>query len=144
MSAVESLTERVLLLETLNQRQAAQIQSMTEQITVTMQSHQAIHEEVKRIPTGGSGSGYKGQVDKLLLPERYHGEKEKWRMFSSKLMSCLGKTHPPLREAMAKEMGRSRPISAEQLKEYNLTDEAQECLSEQLTALLMGGGLGGD
>ena len=138
-ATIESLTERVLLLETLNQRQAAQIQSMTDQITVIMQSHQAIHEEVKRIPhTGGSGIGFKANVDKLLLPERYHGEKEKWRMFSSKLMSCLGKTHPPLREAMAKEMGRSRPISAEQLKEYNLTDEAQECLSEQLTALLMG------
>ena len=92
---VESLPQRVLLLETLNQNQAAQIQSMTEQATVTMQSHQAIHEEVKRL-SRTSGNGFKHNVDKLLLPERYHGEKEKWRMFSSKLMSCLGKhIHPP-------------------------------------------------
>ena len=89
------------------------------------------------LTSGGSG-GRPGTVDKLLLPERYSGDKERWRMFSSKLISCLAKAHPSLEAAMTKEMGAHRPVTPEKISEYGLTEEAQACLGEQLTALLLG------
>ena len=59
-------------------------------------------------------------------------------MFSTKLKSCLGKTHPNLKNAMTTEMGSSRPITSEKLDSYELSQEAQDCLAEQLTSLLVG------
>ena len=59
-------------------------------------------------------------------------------MFSSKLISCLSKAHPSLEAAMTKEMGAQRPVTPEKISEYGLTEEAQACLGEQLTALLLG------
>ena len=88
--AVNALTQRVLLLETLSERQSNQIAQMTEQMTIQMKSHQAVHEEVAKIP-GNLFSAKIQQIDKLLLPKTYAGEKEQWRMFSTKLISCLGR-----------------------------------------------------
>merc|ERR1711884_873587 len=39
---------------------------------------------------------------------------------------------------MTKEMGAQRPVIPEKISEYGLTEEAQACLGEQLTALLLG------
>ena len=88
-----------------------------------------MHDELKTISAKSGGYGGRpGSVDKLLLPERYAGEKERWRMFSSKLISCLSKAHPSLEAAMTKEMGAQRPITPDKIVEYGLTDEAQACL----------------
>ena len=136
MATIEALTERVLLLETLSNRQSGQLQQMSEQMTIQMKSHQAVHEEVAKM-SGRSPAG-NHQIDKLLLPKPYEGEKEKWRMFSTKLISCLSKTHPNLKHAMTTEMGSSRPITQDKLDSYELSQEAQDCLAEQLTSLLVG------
>ena len=59
-------------------------------------------------------------------------------MFSSKFINCLGKAFPNLTPALNAEMGKSQPLTPERLSSYNLDDEAQSCLSEQLTSLLEG------
>ena len=59
-------------------------------------------------------------------------------MFASKLSSCMGKAFPKLKPAMEAEMAKRKPISEERLAAYELSEEALNCLSEQLTALLEG------
>ena len=128
MATIEALSERLLLVETLMAQQQTRLQSISDQQTIQMQSHQSIHDEIKLIGERKGGSGRPGVVDKLLLPERYSGEKERWRMFSSKLISCLSKAHPCLEDSMIKESGSHRPVTAEKIQECGLTDEAQACL----------------
>ena len=97
MATVESLRERLTLLETVVQQHAGRLQSVSDQQTIQMQSHERLHEEIKGLGgRAGSAGGRAGMVDKLLLPERYAGDEVGWRMFSSKLMSCLSKAFPEL------------------------------------------------
>ena len=83
-------------------------------------------------------NGFAGRIGKTLLPAKYTGDKDRWRMFSSKFVNCLGKAFPNLVPALNAEMGKSRPLTTERLNSYNLDEDAQSCLSEQLTSLLEG------
>ena len=125
VEAVNAMNERLLLVETLVQRHIAQFQALSDQQTVQMKSHQSMHEEVKKLVDRVTGTAYAtGRVDKMLLPSRYSGDKSMWRMFSSKLVSCLSKAHPGLKDAMSKEMGSNTPITPDKLLSNDLTDEA--------------------
>ena len=139
MTSLESLKERVLLLETLNNQQQATIRAMEGQQAVTMKSHEALHQEVRNMADRPAGTNtFVGRIDKTLLPNKYAGSKEQWRMFSSKFINCLGKAFPALTPALQSEMGKSQALTAERLEGYNLSADAQSCLSEQLTSLLEG------
>ena len=72
--AVNALTQRVLLLETLSQQQSNQIGQLTEQMTIQMKSHQAVHEEVAKIP-GNLFSAKNQQIDKLPYPKLIRGKR---------------------------------------------------------------------
>ena len=79
MTTPEALGQRMLLIETMMQEQVARYQTLTEQQTVQMASHQSMHEEVKKI-VDKLASSYAtglppGRVDKTLLPQRYSGDK---------------------------------------------------------------------
>ena len=59
-------------------------------------------------------------------------------MFSSKFVSCMAKAHPGLKTALESEMSKSQPLTKERLDSYELSEDALNCLSEQLTSLLEG------
>ena len=136
---MESLQQRVLLLEEMTQQYRQTIRTMEEQQSVQMKSHEALHQQFLNMMDRNPGvSIHSGRIDKTLLPGKYNGEKERWRMFSSKFINCMGKAFPILTAALEAEMGKSQPLTTERLESYKLPDEAQRCLSEQLTSLLEG------
>ena len=75
MATMESLSERLLLIETIAQQHGQRLQTIAEQQSIQMQSHQSMHEEVRRLH-GQTTTGGRKTIDKILLPERYAGEKE--------------------------------------------------------------------
>ena len=90
MTAIESLRERLLLVENLLQQTTARNQEITQQQTIQMQSHERLHNELRSLRENGNGIGtHTTRIDKTLLPGRYSGDKEKWRMFASKLSRCM-------------------------------------------------------
>ena len=138
-ATLESLTQRVLLIETHLERQQARLQSISDQQTVQMQSHSTLHDEVRNLSARpGYATAGPNNIDKLLMPQRYGGEKDKWRQFSSKLISCIGKTYPKVKPIMEELMGRTKVVDSAQLADYGLPEECLLCLSQLLTALLEG------
>ena len=111
MATIESLTERVLLLETVTQQYRVTLRTLEEQQTLQMRSHETLHQEFRNMGSRSDGAGrFANRIDKTLLPSKYTGEKERWRMFSSKFVSCLAKVYPDLKPAMEAEMGKSQPL----------------------------------
>ena len=97
-----------MLLETLNNQQRTTIRAMEEQQAVTMKSHEALHQEVRNMADRHTGTAaFTGRIDKTLLPNKYAGSKDSWRMFSSKFINCLGKAYPSLTPALQSEMGKA-------------------------------------
>ena len=139
MTSVEALTERLLLVETLTQRMQVQLQAVSDQQTIQMTSHQSLHQELQQLSSRVANQGRPNSgIDKLLLPARYNGDKELWRQFSSKLISCIGKAYPALKPAMTEIMGTSKEVDDEKVRELRISDEGMACLGEQLTSLLEG------
>ena len=98
------------------------IRTMEEQQSVQMKSHEALHQQFRdmldRNPGASIHSLGLGRIDKTLLPGKYNGEKERWRMFSSKFINCMGKASPILTAALETEMGKSQPLTIERLESY--------------------------
>ena len=129
MATLESLQERVLLLETVTQQYRQTIGIMEEQQKVQMKSHEALHQQFlnERSPFATTTTG---RIDKTLLPSKYSGDKDRWRMFSSKFVSCMAKAHPGLKTALETEMSKGQPLTKERLDGYSLSEDALNCLSE--------------
>ena len=75
---IESLTERVLLLETVTQQYRVTLRTLEEQQTLQMRSHETLHQEFRNMGNRTDGAGrFANRIDKTLLPSKYTGEKDR-------------------------------------------------------------------
>ena len=73
-----------------------------------LQSHAGIHTEVNKLADKiaeataqrPASTDKAPMIDKVLMPDKFHGAPEEWRQWSCKFMNCLEKPYPGTEKAM--------------------------------------------